>query len=139
QYAHEKGLVHRDIKPGNLLVDQGGTVKILDMGLSRFDGDENSVLTKDVLGTLDYLAPEQARDSHRVDIRADIYSLGGTFYYLLTASPPFGKEQLDPLHIGQQTLSVPPVRKLRPDVPAPLADLVGRMLNPDPKRRPQVP
>jgi len=139
QYADEQGLVHRDIKPGNLLVDRHGTVKILDMGLSRFYQEDESVLTRDVLGTLDYLAPEQARDSHSVDIRADIYSLGGTFYFLLTGNTPFGHGRLDPQAIAQQVQGPPAIRTVRPDVPEGIAAVIARMMAHAPEQRYQKP
>ena len=93
QHAHEMGLVHRDIKPANCLVDQHNTVKLLDLGLAKLTEDDQASLTmaneENVLGTADYLAPEQALNSHEADSRSDIYSLGCTLYFLLTGSPPF--------------------------------------------------
>jgi serine/threonine protein kinase len=135
QHAHERGLVHRDIKPGNLLVDKSGTVKILDMGLSRFYTLDESQLTRDVLGTLDYLPPEQAVDSHTVDVRADIYSLGGTFYYLLTGHSPLTSDALDPVAVARQTNRPRPIRELRPEVPDALVNIIGRMMAHDPLKR----
>ncbi len=141
-YAHEEGLVHRDIKPANLMLDRRGTIKILDLGLALDDDDENASLTREhdekVLGTADYLAPEQARDSHKADRRADIYALGCTLYYLLVGRAPFAKGSL-----GERIrahMSEPPPNPLddRPDVPAAIAELYFRMMEKHPDARPQT-
>jgi serine/threonine protein kinase len=134
QHAFEAGVVHRDIKPGNLLVDRDQTVKILDMGLSRFYNDEDSILTRDVLGTLDYLAPEQARDSHQVDTRADIYSLGGTFYFLLTGQSPLGTESFEQ-KMAQSWKPPKPIRQFRPEVPETLTAIADKMMDREADRR----
>jgi serine/threonine protein kinase len=143
QHAHEAGLVHRDIKPGNLIVDRTGTVKLLDMGLARFFHDNDDNLSKrfdeTVLGTSDYLAPEQTLDSN-VDIRADIYSLGATFYYCLTGQTLFGEGKVAQKLIWHQTRQPKPIRSLRPEVPETLAELLEqKMLAKDPAARFQVP
>ncbi len=132
-HAHENGLVHRDIKPGNLLVDTKGVVKLLDLGLARFFRDtETESLTikhdEKVLGTADYLAPEQAVDSHAVDERADIYSLGCTLYFALTGHPPFTDGTLVQRLLAHQTKAPPSIRKQRPDVPESLVAIVEKMM-----------
>ena len=121
QHAHEHGMVHRDIKPGNLLVDLKGVVKILDLGLARFfkvdEGSEALTLRHDekVLGTADYLAPEQALDSHTVDARADIYSLGCTLYFMVTGQPPFTEGTLAQRLLAHQVKTPTPAESLRTD------------------------
>src|SRR6516225_3289472 len=122
QHAYDQaGLIHRDIKPGNILVDRTGTVKILDMGLARFFHDEEDLLTKKfdetVLGTADYLAPEQAVDSHNVTIRADIYSLGATAYFMLTGNPPFSDGSVAQKLIWHQNRQPTSIAIARPEVP----------------------
>jgi eukaryotic-like serine/threonine-protein kinase len=140
QHAHEAGLVHRDIKPSNLILDRSGIVKLLDMGLARnFLDESEEVLTRGVLGTPDYLAPEQSRDSHNVDIRADIYSLGCTFYYLLTGAPPFPEGSVAQKLLWHQTRPPTPVRSFRPEVPEGVAAVLHRMLAKDPAQRFQTP
>jgi serine/threonine protein kinase len=133
-HAHEAGMVHRDVKPGNLLVDPNGVVKVLDLGLARFftgDEDEDALTLRHdekVLGTADYLAPEQALDSHTVDERADIYALGCTMYFLLTGRPPFTEGTLAQRLMAHQTKTPPTVESLRADTPPSLAAIVRRMM-----------
>jgi tRNA A-37 threonylcarbamoyl transferase component Bud32 len=145
QHAHEKGLVHRDIKPANLLLTLKGTVKVLDMGLARqahaASEESGSTLTQEnaVMGTPDYLAPEQCLDAHRVDIRADLYSLGCTLYFLLTGRPPFPGGSLGEKLVKQQLREAEPVERLRPDVPPAVAGVVRKLMAKRPEDRYQTP
>lgn len=144
QHAHERGLIHRDIKPANLLLDKTGVVKILDMGLVLFFKEGDDTLTQDlsrgaVLGTADYLSPEQALDCHEVDIRSDIYSLGATFYTLLTGRPPFHASKVTQKLIDHQIKEPPSLNDLRKDVPRELAELVAKMMAKKPEQRFQTP
>ena len=142
QHAHEQGLVHRDIKPHNLLLTPQGQVKVVDFGLAhlaRPDGAATPLTSAPLLGTPDYTAPEQARDPSAVDVRADVYSLGCTHYYLLTGQPPFpGGTPLQKL-LNHQERPPRPVTELRPDVPPAVAALLRRMLAKDRARRPATP
>ena len=139
QHAHDAGLIHRDIKPANLLLDEQNKVKLLDMGLARFDtGDEASLTiahAENVLGTADYLAPEQALNSHQVDCRADVYSLGCTFYYLLTGHPPFSEGTLAQRIAKHQTEMPEAIQKDRPDCPSDLARICFKMMAKKPDER----
>ena len=131
-HAHAAGLIHRDIKPANLLVDQRGVVKVLDLGLARFTGEDRASLTvqydENVLGTADYLAPEQAIDSHGVDARADIYSLGCSLYFLLTGHPPFPDGTLPQRLMAHQKQIPPSILNDRPDAPADLVAICDKMM-----------
>jgi serine/threonine-protein kinase len=147
QHAHERGLVHRDIKPSNLLVTRKGVVKVLDLGLARLEegiedgGSRSSTLTKEgmVVGTVDYIAPEQALNCHSADIRADLYSLGCTFFFLLTGRVPFpGRNSTDKL-LQHQMEAPPPVGRLRAGVPPRVAAVVARLMAKRPLDRYQTP
>ena len=132
------GLVHRDIKPANLLIDRRGAVKILDLGIVRFTHDDthSRVNAADViLGTLDYLAPEQAENSSTVDARADIYALGATLYFLIAGHPPYPVADVRRKLDAKQFEDPPPLHTLRPDVPPEFAAVVARLMARDPDRR----
>lgn len=136
--AHKNGLIHRDIKPANLLLDHSGLVKILDLGLARLDDEVASVTQMNeiqVLGTVDYLAPEQARDSHNIDGRADLYSLGCTLYFLLTGVPPFPKGSAAERMLKHQARRPVDIRKRRPGVPDALVNICSRLMEKQPDKR----
>ncbi len=174
QHIHERRLVHRDVKPSNLLLspkskvqspkseshspDFGpgtldfGLIKIADLGLARLqrtvDGGVTAVCTESgtltprnavMIGTPDYLAPEQALDFHGADVRADIYALGCTLYYLLAGRPPFGEGTLAEKLLKHQTVQPTPIQELRPDVPPGVAAVLARMLAKRPSDRYQTP
>ncbi len=143
-YAFRNHLIHRDVKPGNVLIDRKGVARILDMGLARFINDHADQLTmkyddKIVLGTADYVAPEQVANSHSVDIRADVYGLGATFYFLLAGHPPFPTGTVSQKLLWHRTKDPTPIRQICPDVPEGLAVIIGKMMAKDPKARYQTP
>lgn len=157
QHAHEKGMVHRDIKPHNLMLSPDGQVRILDFGLAGF-ATESAIIESDstdgterdttplhlttfgsVMGTPDYIAPEQARDAHSADIRADIYSLGCTLYCLLSGKPPHETDSVVEKLKAHAEREPRPIESVQIDVPPELAEVVRRMMAKDPADRFQTP
>src|SRR5262249_51610405 len=160
QHLHEHGMVHRDLKPANLMLayppgdtpkdTTTATVKILDMGLARALSDEvvpdrneepAPVLTSEgiLLGTPDYMAPEQARDARQADIRADIYALGCVLYPLLDGKPPFPDTNIISQMIRHATEQPKPLKEFNPAVPDGLQQIINWMLAKDPAQRYQTP
>ena len=160
QHAHEEGMVHRDIKPANLMLSHHKNrpvIKVLDFGLSKAVSEQNAseltigipslpmdfgehlTCTGAMLGTPDFIAPEQIVDSQRADIRADIYSLGCTLYYLLSGHPPYPDRSLQELLRAHCSLDARPLVAVRAEVPAELSMLVARMMAREPAGRFQEP
>jgi serine/threonine protein kinase len=146
QHAHERGMVHRDIKPGNLMLTSQGSralVKVLDFGLAKVSSEvpANRGLTHDgqMLGTPDFIAPEQIRDAKRADTRADIYSLGCTLYYVLLGSPPFAGTSLYDILQAHHSMDATPLNLARPEVPVEVAAIAAKMMAKEPERRFHVP
>jgi serine/threonine protein kinase len=140
-FLYQAGLFHRDIKPGNILIDRKGNAKILDMGLARFAEEEGGRLTQgEVLGSPEYMSPEQALDSHNVDHRTDIYSLGATLYYLLGGEAPFGDEKSPAAKLLSKAQRPPrPLAEIHPDLPEDLVKVVETMMARNPDDRYQTP
>jgi serine/threonine protein kinase len=158
QYAHERGMVHRDVKPANLLVPRAPStpsaespsagppvaVKIVDFGLARLHRTVgahslSSQNEKRFLGTPDYVSPEQVRDASAVDVRSDLYSLGCTFYYALAGRKPFRGETVFETVIKHLEEEAQPLRAIRPEIPPAVAAIVKRLMSKDPAKRFQTP
>jgi serine/threonine protein kinase/CheY-like chemotaxis protein len=143
EYAHAQGVIHRDIKPANLLRDVGGAVKVADLGLARFQdalgrpGEPGAGLTEagGMLGTADFMPPEQARDSSTIDHRADIYSLGCTLYFLATARPPYPGQTLMEVLLRHRDDPIPSLGAATPEAPPALDEVFQRMVAKKPADR----
>ena len=136
-HAHERSMIHRDIKPANLIINRQNVVKILDLGMARLiaEGASESDADEKIIGTVDYMSPEQALESEDLDHRADIYSLGCTFYFLLTGRPPFGEGTLPQRIMKHQTQNPPPISQYRDGAPEELDAICRRMMAKKPEDR----
>jgi len=141
-HAYQEGIVHRDIKPANLLITQAGVVKLTDLGLARvLDENEETSITRagTTVGTVDYMAPEQARSSKAADVRSDIYSLGCAWYHMLTGSPPYPDGSVTNKLQAHAVSRVPDPRSLNESVPESVVGVIQRMMAKKPEERHQTP
>jgi eukaryotic-like serine/threonine-protein kinase len=140
QHAHEQGVIHRDLKPSNIMVTPNDHAKVLDLGLAMIQGEavtNREVVggSRYVIGSMNYIAPEQTEDSSKVDARADVYGLGCTLYHAVTGSPPFpGGSSIDKI-MWHRTIEPPPPEEVNPKIPPAFADLIKRMMAKDPAQR----
>jgi serine/threonine protein kinase len=141
EHLHKKGLVHRDVNPFNIMVTSEGVAKLADMGLAVVTAGDAGRITHEgaTVGTFDYVAPEQARDARSADIRSDIYSLGCTFYHMLTGVVPFPMPSLPEKLFAHQTRDPTPLDRLMPELPRGLVEIVRRMMKKSPDERFQTP
>ena len=142
QHAHEHGLVHRDVKPSNLMLTTTGVVKVLDLGLARLQveacGDGDATASGQIMGSADYMAPEQGSNPRDADARADVYALGCTLYFFLAGRPPFGDQRHNTFLgkvMAHANEDVVPIDQIRPDVPGQLMAVLNRMLAKSPANR----
>ena len=142
-HAALHGVIHRDVKPSNIIITRSGRAKLIDMGLARLsdtaEGRGDLTASGVTLGTFDYISPEQARDPRNADIRSDIYSLGCTFFFMLTGRPPFPEGTVLQKLLQHQGDAPPDIRTFQPSVPAEIAFIMQKMMAKDPKQRFQTP
>lgn len=141
-HAHSRDVIHRDVKPSNLMIDRDDSLKLLDLGLARLKptattGEQGLTRTGAIFGTVDYMAPEQALNSRAADARSDIYSLGCTLYFLVARREIYPEETVLKIILAHRESPIPPLRKSRPDIPQALEFLYARMVAKDPAGRPQ--
>jgi serine/threonine-protein kinase len=134
KHAHDRGIIHRDLKPANLLIDAQDHIKLTDFGIAKLYGGTSVTAEGGVLGTADYMAPEQA-DGKQITSRCDLYALGSVLFALLTGKPPFGGRSLVQVITALKSETPPSVRRLAPDTPAEFESIINQLLEKDPQKR----